>query len=390
MQPMKFALYQPWIYVKGGLERSLLELVSRSRHQWRIYTSHYEPHNTFSQFAGLGVTQLGTVSVDRKISTVFISALQMLRLKVPTEGCDGLVIWCDGIGDLLTFRNASLPTYTICSTPLRPVFDPVYERLAYGARGIAGKAAYKIFKTAFRLIDRLAWKRYTGVIATSAEVRQRIIAGGLYTDCPRMKLFYPGIDWQALETEVSYEPILLVPGRIMWTKNIGLAIDAFRQAALPAPWRLVVAGFVDLKSRPYLAMLRERSAGLAVDFVNSPGDAEMAALYRRASAVLFPPLNEDWGIVPLEAMAYKKPVLATAGGGPLESVRDGETGFLLPPDGAVWASALQRLAAQPGLVEKMGLQAREHVRRFDWSQFVSGIDDAFEQWTQEDARRTQR
>ena len=387
---MKFALYQPWIYVKGGLERSLLELVSRSRHQWRIYTSHYDQHNTFSEFSRYNVTQLGAVSVSRTISSVFRSALKVLTLKVPTEGCDGLVIWCDGIGDLAAFRNAGLPTYNICSTPMRPVFDPVYERLAYSSRGMAGRAAYKIFKIAFRMIDRLAWKRYTGVIATSTEVRQRIIAGGLYKDCPRMKLFYPGIDWQAFDGPVSYEPMLLAPGRIMWTKNIELAIDAFRQAALPSPWRLVVAGFVDKKSGPYVERLRQLAAGLAVDFVDSPAEAEMAALYRRASAVLFPPLNEDWGIVPLEAMAYKKPVLATASGGPLESVRDRATGFLLPPDAAAWASVLQRLAAQPGLVESMGLQAREHVRRFDWSQFVSGIDDAFEQWTQEDARRTSK
>ena len=385
---MKFALYQPWIYVKGGIERSLLELVSRSRHEWRIYTSHFDQKNTFSEFSHHNVTQLGAVSVNRDIASVLRSALKVITLKVPTEGCDGLVIWCDGIGDLAAFRNTGLPTFNICCTPMRPVFDPVYERQAYGSRGIAGRAAYKIFKIGFRFIDRLAWKRYTGVIAISNEVRQRIIAGGLYKDCPRMKLFYPGIDWQALEAPVSYEPMLLVPGRIMWTKNIELAIDAFRQAALPAPWRLVVAGFVDRKSSIYLERLQQRAAGLAVGFVDSPAEDEMAALYRRASAVLFPPLNEDWGIVPLEAMAYKKPVLATASGGPLESVRDGVTGFLLPPDATAWSSALQRLAAQPELVKKMGLQAREHVRRFDWSQFVSGIDDAFEQWTQEDARRT--
>lgn len=385
---MKFALYQPWIYLKGGIERSLLELVSRSRHQWRIYTSHYDQTNTFSEFSRHNVTQLGAVSVNRNIASVLGSAVKVLTLKIPTDGCDGLVIWCDGIGDLATLRNTGLPTYNICSTPMRPVFDPVYERLAYGDRSMSGKAAYKIFKIAFRMIDRLAWKRYTGVIATSTEVRQRIIAGGLYKDSPRMKLFYPGIDWHAFDVPVSYEPMLLVPGRIMWTKNIELAIDAFRKAGLPAPWRLVVAGFVDKKSRLYFEKLQKRAAGLAVDFVDSPSDADMAALYSRASAVLFPPLNEDWGIVPLEAMAYKKPVLATASGGPLESVRDGSTGFLLPPDAAAWSSALQHVAAQPGLIKTMGLQAREHVRRFDWSQFVSGIDDAFEQWTREEARRT--
>jgi len=80
---------------------------------------------------------------------------------------------------------------------------------------------------------------------------------------------------------VVYEPLLLVPGRIMWTKNIELAINAFLKACLPHPWQLVVAGFVDRKSETYLKDLKKLAGGSGrINFIFSPSDSEMRNLYR--------------------------------------------------------------------------------------------------------------
>ncbi|MGD0093867.1 MAG: glycosyltransferase, partial [Planctomycetota bacterium] len=341
---MKFALYQPWIYLRGGLERSLLELVTRSRHEWTVYTSHYEPENTFEGFAKVRVIELPRVTVNREMFAVLGAAWRIARQKLPLAGMDGLVIWCDGLGDLIAFRNRGLPIFNICSTPLRAAFDPVYERQACARYAWPKRALYALFKHSFRMADRRAWRLFAGVVVTSAEVKRRVLAGGLCVEGPRLRLFYPGIDWQAANGRASYEPFLLAPGRIMWTKNLELAVEAFVQAALPAPWRLVIAGFVDAKSGGYLEALRQSAQRAArIEFVASPSDAVLADLYARASAVLFPPLNEDWGIVPLEAMAHCKPVLANAAGGPLESVRDNLTGWLRPPDAAAWAGVLREI-----------------------------------------------
>ena len=112
----------------------------------------------------------------------------------------------------------------------------------------------------------------------------------------------------------------------------------------------------------------------------SPSDEHLDALYRRASAILFPPPNEDWGIVPLEAMARSKPVVANASGGPLESVPDGQAGWLLANHPEAWASVLSRLPNQAETIREMGRRARQHVRKYDWSEFVSGVDTAIEDW----------
>lgn len=379
---MKFAMYQPWIYLHGGLERSLLELVNRSRHDWTIFTGHYAPATTFAGFSRLDVREVLPTSVDRSITGVLKSAAQVLRQRLPVDtGTDGIVVWCDGIGDLLTFRNHHLPLFNICSTPLRAAFDPVYEELAMAQRGLAGKLAYQIFKHGFKWIDRLAWRHYSGVISTSTEVKKRIIAGGLHNGGDSLVMAYPGVDWQS-DVTVQYQPFVLLPGRIMWTKNIQQGIRTFLRANLPAPWRLIVAGFVDHKSQAYLDELRQLSGEDGrVEFVISPDDDQLNALYRGAGFCLFPPLNEDWGIVPLEAMAQAKAVVANARGGPRESIMHGRTGFLLEPDDdAGWVHAISTLATQPNLMQTMGRNGHAHVQRFTWEAFVRQIDDALEQW----------
>ena len=68
----------------------------------------------------------------------------------------------------------------------------------------------------------------------------------------------------------------------------------------------------------------------------------------RTSAVLFTPLNEDWGIAPLEGMMYGKPVLANNQGGPSESILPGVTGWLVRPNQVgTWAEIIRQLPADP-------------------------------------------
>ncbi|CAI5503427.1 unnamed protein product [Closterium sp. Naga37s-1] len=73
------------------------------------------------------------------------------------------------------------------------------------------------------------------------------------------------------------------------------------------------------------------------------------------------PQNEHFGIVPLEAMAASKPVLACNSGGPTESILDGATGFLCAPNPSSFAAALATLWADPSRAASMGLVARVHV-----------------------------
>lgn len=378
---MKLALYHPWIYLHGGIERTILELVRRSQHEWIIFVGHYDPVGTFPGFADLDVRTLRATSVNRAVGSVLKSSLQVALQRLPLNSdVDALVVCCDGIGDLITFRNCSLPIFNLCFTPLRAAFDPVYEQKALSARGLIGKIIYKAMKHSFRTVDRRAWRNYSNVIAISGEVKNRIVSGKLFSD-ENILVTYPGINWPDTLSDVRYEQFILVAGRIMWTKNIELAIRAFLSADTALPWKLVIAGFVDEKSKIYLHTLQQLAGGSGrIEFVVSPTDEEMKDLFRRTSFSLFTPLNEDWGIAPLEAMSYAKPVIALNSGGPRESIVNGRSGYLLPSSVSDWSVVIAALSRDADLVRRLGENARADVRRFGWDRFVADVDHSLEHW----------
>lgn len=78
-------------------------------------------------------------------------------------------------------------------------------------------------------------------------------------------------------------------------------------------------------------------------------DAQRSALLAAACAVIYTPANEHFGIVPLEAMASGRPVVACDSGGPMESVVDGRTGYLCRPEAPAFAAAMAKLVVRiPG------------------------------------------
>jgi glycosyltransferase involved in cell wall biosynthesis len=194
---------------------------------------------------------------------------------------------------------------------------------------------------------------------------------------------YPGVDVSRLIPTDVYTKDFVIPGRIMWTKNLQLAIDAFRIFLKRRPDRrdftLTLAGYIDRKSQPYFRMLRDRAADCPqIRFIVSPSDEDLRSVLGTGYAVLYPPFNEDWGLVPLEAMALGKPVIAVNRGGPVESVVDGQTGFLVNPTPESFASAIEMLADDPDLVRRLGVNARARASEFDWSHFCSRLDTHIE------------
>ena len=114
------------------------------------------------------------------------------------------------------------------------------------------------------------------------------------------------------------------------------------------------------------ALAAAPAAEVPVIFLHSVPSAAKRLLLRRAALLLYTPANEHFGIVPLEAMAARVPVLAATSGGPTETVVDGETGWLRDTDdGAAWTDVVKRVVMGDVGVEdlrRMGEKGAARVR----------------------------
>lgn len=190
-------------------------------------------------------------------------------------------------------------------------------------------------------------------------------------------------DGPAAERGTAHRYRLLQLGRLVPRKGAALSIAAL--AHLPQA-ELVIAGGPPaerLDRDPEVRRLRAiaEGAGVAdrVRFVGAVACDEVPALLRSADVVLCPADYEPFGIVPLEAMACGRPVVASAVGGQRDTVADGETGRLVPPgDIPALAATVAELLADEGLRRKYGAAGRRRVlSRYDWARVAAATERSY-------------
>jgi D-inositol-3-phosphate glycosyltransferase len=124
---------------------------------------------------------------------------------------------------------------------------------------------------------------------------------------------------------------------------------------------------------PEIGELQKLAAELGVTeyvrFIGKRQPEELRDYYCAGDVAVTTPWYEPFGLTPLEAMACGRPVIGSAVGGITYTIKDGETGFIVPPrDPEALASRLEQLLSQPELSKQMGLAARKRVEReFTWT-----------------------
>jgi len=188
-----------------------------------------------------------------------------------------------------------------------------------------------------------------------------------------IEVIYPGIDTQGYtpnESERSPTPVFAYLGRLKRYKGVHLVIRAFAESGTPDAV-LEIAGAGDYRSA-LEGLAHSLDLGDRVRFLGRISESEKLSLLRRAWALAFASPKEGWGISNLEAAACATPVVASSSPGIRESVRDGETGFLVPHgDTGAMANAMRRLATSPKLVSELGSHARVFATSFTWERAAS-------------------
>ena len=212
-----------------------------------------------------------------------------------------------------------------------------FDRVALGE-------ARKIFTISANVAGRL--KRYSGLDATVLPP-------------PPQKLDY--------RTE-SYDGFVLSVNRLDRYKRIDLLIEA---AKADAALRVVIVG--DGPDRGRLEKLASGVNG-RIEFAGRVGGEELAGLYARCLAVYYAPVDEDYGMVPYEAFLSAKPVVTTLdAGGPLEVVRDHETGLVVAPEPAALASACAYLACHVDEARSLGEAGKAVAERITWDACIDAL-----------------
>jgi glycosyltransferase involved in cell wall biosynthesis len=256
-----------------------------------------------------------------------------------------------------------------------PLFTPLW-----GARCVVALVPHLFGSTAFREVSvpmaAAVWLselpltpvyRRSPFHAISESTADDLAARGI----PRqqIRVIYPGVDIDFFTPRADQRaphPLFAYIGRLKRYKGVDIVMRAF--AALRHPHAtLEIAGTGD--HRPALeALARSLDLGQRVRFLGFISEEEKRALLRRAWALAFASPKEGWGITNLEAAASGTPVVASNSPGLRESVRHGESGFLVPHgDVAAMGDAFRRLADEPRLVERLAVGARAFAERFTWA-----------------------
>ena len=290
------------------------------------------------------------------------------------------------VGTRPTFMLAALPYFrrALAATPWdlvledinkMPLFTPLWTRRHRTAALVphlfGGTAFLELSAPAAAAVwlsERPLGRVYRDVPfeAISESTRDDLVARGI----PRghVEVIYPGIDTTAYTPNPALRaetPTFAYLGRLKKYKGVHHVIRAFAEMKRTDAL-LEIAGAGDYRAA-LEAQARSLDLGDRVRFLGRISESEKLQLLRRAWGLVFASPKEGWGITNLEAAACSTPVVASNSPGIRESVKHGETGYLVAHgDAAAMAAGLDRLAESRELVEQLGKQARVFSESFTW------------------------
>jgi len=255
-----------------------------------------------------------------------------------------------------------------------PLYSPIWSshRVAALVPHLFGSTAFQALPAPLAACVWLAERPLATIYhrvafeAISESTRDDLVGRGIARD--RIEVIYPGIDTVDHTPELSSRsprPLFAYLGRLKKYKGVQHVIQAFaamtnREAVLE------IAGAGDYRGE-LERLVASLDLSSRVRFLGRVSEPEKLALLRRAWGLVFASPKEGWGITNLEAAACATPVIASNSPGIRESIRDGETGFLVPhADAHAMAVALDRLATSRDLVERLGRDARRFSETFTW------------------------
>lgn len=216
---------------------------------------------------------------------------------------------------------------------------------------------YRAYRKCFDSLELRGLMMADRILVNSGFTRRKLLAVYPGLEQCKIAVVHPGIEDGGCGRpayNLTNKKRVISFGRIHPSKNHRLSVESFSLANIPEGVRLTICGGydeTDLSCRKENHRLKTLVGELGlenrVEWYFNPGDMILETLWDQAAALLYPPPEEHFGLVPLEAMVRGVPVIAVDAGGPTEIVAHGKTGFLVPAVPGDFARALQLLFAAP-------------------------------------------
>ncbi|WP_346666767.1 glycosyltransferase [uncultured Desulfovibrio sp.] len=309
---MRVALVHYWLAVMGGGEK-VLEAICRLYPEADIYTHVLRPENLPPELRrhAIRTTFINALPGSARHYQKYLPLMPLALEQLDLTGYDLVISSESGPAKGVITRPDALHL-CYCHSPMRYLWDnwPVYQANA----GRFTRLCSRFLLPRLRQWDVLSAMRVDRIVANSRHVARRIRKYWRR----EAHVVHPPVDTQAYapRAQAGGEHYLCF-GRLTHYKRVDLAIEACNRLGR----QLLIIG--DGEERRRLEAL----AGPTVRFLGRLDDAEVRALLARSRALLFPG-EEDFGIIPVEAMSAGVPVIAYGRGGARETVQEGLTGLL--------------------------------------------------------------
>ncbi len=373
---LRVALVHHWLTSPGGAEKVLYEL-----HQMYpkapIYTTAYIPKK-FPEFANADVrtTFLNKIPFLKRKHQLFPIFLGLPFKTFNMNNYDLVISSCAAEAKYVRTNSETLHI-CYCHTPVRYYWTDYEWRLQNMPFGQLNWLARMVFPRVVGVLRRIdfAAAQKVNVFVANSEHIQRRIKQYYHRDSA---VVYPPVEAERLlRLPSGARDYYLIVGRQVASKRLDIAIDAFGKLGL----KLKIVGTGEEITR------QRRRAGKNIEFLGWVSDEEKDNLYAGAKAFVFPP-EEDFGIVPVEAMAAGTPVIAYGSGGALESVVEGVTGLFFPEQ---TAESLMAAVQQLELMSFDRNVIREQAKKFGPEVFRARMQDLIDrEWQKFSAKKKSR
>ena len=260
-------------------------------------------------------------------------------------------------------RNNNERVLWYCHSPSRAMYDLYKYRMKQYP--LKKKIAHYTFAKVYRKIDKKIVNKIEYVFANSKNTHNRLKTY-LNKDS---EILSPGIELENYHSK-DYKNYFLVPGRIDPTKRIEFCLEAFKRLN-NKKFNIIVAGSVLPHHQDYLNKLKKYK----IKILTNVSEKKIKELYANCYAVLFSAIDEDFGIIPLEAMASEKPIISVNEGGPRETIINEKTGYLVNSADDM-KDKMEFLIENRDIAEQIGKKGREHVQEnYSWKNFLKRFEE---------------